>query len=176
MTSASLSIEWCGDRGMAAPLAALMVRNLDPSYISHSEMMEGRALDRERWTGALESQLEAEFRGVLESEAGAPGADRLAVAYRGSQPVALAVVEGPSGASPSFAVIADLIVDLPERGSGTGRRLMAWIEKELLRLGVRRLFLESGVRNERAHRFFKDSGFETCSVVMMKEIGARVRS
>ena len=35
---------------------------------------------------------------------------------------------------------------------------------------IRRLFLESGAHNSRAHNLFERSGFQVCSVVMMRSL------
>jgi hypothetical protein len=37
--------------------------------------------------------------------------------------------------------------------------------------GIRRLFLESGIANTRAHDFFEREGVHAVSVVMMKSLG-----
>jgi hypothetical protein len=39
----SLHISWCGDRGRANELANFFARNVDPEYISHSELQGRRA-------------------------------------------------------------------------------------------------------------------------------------
>jgi len=35
---------------------------------------------------------------------------------------------------------------------------------------IRRLFLESGLQNERAHHFFEQEGFHAVSVIMMRSL------
>jgi GNAT superfamily N-acetyltransferase len=48
--------------------------------------------------------------------------------------------------------------------------VLDWIAAEARAHGIRRLFLESGANNERAHAFFEREGFRPTSVVMMKSL------
>jgi len=69
-----------------------------------------------------------------------------------------------------YAVLEDVVVDGTQRGQGLGRWLLAKLMGLLRDMGVQSMFLESGVRNERAHSFFHVAGFTTVSVVMRKEL------
>ena len=51
-----------------------------------------------------------------------------------------------------------------------GKAILDWIADEARRREIGRLFLESGVRNERAHHLFEHEGFHVVSVVMMRSL------
>ncbi len=103
---------------------------------------------------------------------GAPGPDGkpIAVGEDGGRLVALAYVAFAASAPVPFAIVEDLIVSPAVRGRGAGKAVLEWIAAEARGRGIRRLFLESGIGNERAHAFFEREGFRPTSVVMMKEL------
>ena len=69
-----------------------------------------------------------------------------------------------------FATLEDLLIAPGMRGGGLGTRMLAWVRAECRARGFRRLFLESGVRNDAAHRFFERHGFVQTSIVMAQEL------
>ena len=69
-----------------------------------------------------------------------------------------------------FAIVEDLIVAPAMRGHGVGKAVLDWIAVEARAQGIRRLFLESGITNRRAHDFFEREGFRSVSMVMMKSL------
>jgi N-acetylglutamate synthase-like GNAT family acetyltransferase len=46
---------------------------------------------------------------------------------------------------------------------------MKWIIARAMDAGINRIFLESGLGNDRAHGFFEHLGFHQVSVVMMAD-------
>lgn len=79
------------------------------------------------------------------------------------------VTFAPDAPSP-FAVLDDLLIAPAMRGAGLGTGMLAWVHDQCRTRGVRRLFLESGLDNECAHRFFARHGFRQTSVVMVKDL------
>jgi GNAT superfamily N-acetyltransferase len=84
--------------------------------------------------------------------------------------VGLSFVTFAGSAPVPFAIVEDLIVDPARRNCGLGKAMMDWIVAEALSRDIRRLFLESGLRNKRAHDFFEREGFHPTSVVMMRSL------
>ena len=84
--------------------------------------------------------------------------------------LALAYVTFAASAPVPFAIGEDLIVSPGARGSGVGKAVLDWLADEARARGIRRLFLESGITNKRAHDFFEREGFHPTSVVMMKSL------
>ena len=77
MMADELSVNWCGDPAEAGRLAQFFVQQVDPDYLSHSEMQMGRAIDPGHWSIDLERVVAGEIRGAA---AGAEPGKRIAVA------------------------------------------------------------------------------------------------
>ena len=163
MPRRDISFAWGNEHSDAAALARFMADCLDPSYISHGEIQCGRAKDEHTFADDLVAVLERELGSTLTSHAG-----RLAVAHRNDELTALAIVELAQEAAQPYAVVEDVVVSREHRGDGLGTAFLGWLETELHALGIERLFLESGIGNHSAHRFFERHGYSVCSKVMTK--------
>jgi GNAT superfamily N-acetyltransferase len=133
---------------------------MDPITIARADLTsdEGRAL-----IGALNAEL-----GALYSE---PGANHFAldpeevsagrgvffVAYRDGSPVGCGALRRLDAGT---AELKRMYVAPLARGSGLGRRLVDALEAEARALGVRRLVLETGVRQAAALALYRATGFE----------------
>jgi GNAT superfamily N-acetyltransferase len=169
----ALEISWCGDASRADELAKFFSENVSARYISHSELQGARALTRTKWRPNLRSLLRSELVPRLETHTSVSPA-------KTSQPIAVAEASGIvralsfvtfAGSAPvPFGIVEDLIVDPAYRGKKIGRAMIKWIGDEAKKRKIKRLFLESGKHNERAHHFFHEVGFEVCSLVMMKSL------
>jgi putative acetyltransferase len=87
----------------------------------------------------------------------AEGSGTFTVVYRNELPVgcgALRLLD------PETAELKRMYVSPAERGKGLGRRLVAALEAEALALGVRRLVLETGVRQAAALALYRATGFK----------------
>lgn len=170
----SLNISWCRDVQKAGDLAEFFARNIGPEYISHSELQGSRALSPGEWHPNLVQILrdEIEPRLALTQER-LPGmtSKPILVAEKNGAVVALAFVTFAGGAPVPFAIIEDLIVTQEQRSSGIGKVVMDWITAEATARNIGRLFLESGVNNQRAHHFFEREGFQATSLVMVRFLG-----
>jgi GNAT superfamily N-acetyltransferase len=165
----SLSIAWCGTVSRASELADFFAGNVGPDYISHAELQGGRALSPTEWRPDLREVLHAELVPRLVGLS-RPDGKPIAVAERGGALVALAYVTFADTAPVPFAIVEDLIVAPAIRGHGIGKAMLDWIAAEGRTRGIRRLFLESGITNKRAHDFFEHEGFRPTSIVMMREL------
>jgi GNAT superfamily N-acetyltransferase len=152
-------------------LASFFARNVDPEYISHSELQGQRA----PWPGEWDPNLVQIVRDEIEprlaaTKDGAPEVTSrpVLVAEENGTVIGLALVTFAGTAPVPFANIEDVIVAPARRGRGIGKVLMNWIATEALARNICRLFLESGINNERAHHFFEREGFHIMSVVMMR--------
>jgi GNAT superfamily N-acetyltransferase len=168
--SDSLSIAWCDTQLRTSELADFFARNVGPDYISHAELQGGRALSPTDWRPNLREVLHAEIEPRL--VAGSPGWDgkSIAIAEQDGVLAALAYVTFAGSAPVPFAIVEDLIVAPATRGRGVGKAMLDWIAAEARTHRIRRLFLESGITNKRAHDFFEREGFHPTSVVMMKSL------
>lgn len=115
---------------------------------------------------ALIAELNAELTGMypepganhfgLAPEEVAPGRGAFVVIYRDGTPVgcgALRTVDAETGE------LKRMYVAPAARGTGLGRRLVAALEAEARALGLRRLVLETGTRQEAAVALYQATGF-----------------
>jgi len=92
----------------------------------------------------------------LDPEEIADGRGTFLVVYRGETPVgcgALRLLDAET------AELKRMYVSRPARGKGLGRRILAALEAEARALGVRRLVLETGVRQAAALALYRSTGF-----------------
>jgi GNAT superfamily N-acetyltransferase len=130
-------------------------------------------LSPDRWRDGLPEVLHEEIEPRLKQTAvGTPGRSSLPilVAEQDGALVGLSFVTFAGTAGVPFAIVEDLIVHPEMRSRGIGKAILDWIAQEARARDIGRLFLESGVRNERAHHFFEQEGFHIVSVVMMRSL------
>ncbi|WP_198670166.1 GNAT family N-acetyltransferase [Dyella sp. C9] len=68
--------------------------------------------------------------------------------------------------------ITTLVVDEHQRGQGIGRVLLDAAHAWFARHGCRTVELTSGIRRERAHRFYESNGYTRRSVRFVRQIDA----
>lgn len=170
--------EWIEDLAAVPELIDLFTRCAGTAYICNGELLDGRAESITSWSEDLPSLLSGEFSEAIGSGTGPDGrragilAVRIDAAIRG-----FAFVEiFRSARTRPHAFLHDIVVDPESRGRGIGADLMTRLKDELLREGVDRLFLESGMGNLQAHVFFERHGFRKLSISMMAELGAAPHS
>jgi N-acetylglutamate synthase-like GNAT family acetyltransferase len=166
----NLKISYCTNRKSAGALALFFARNVDTSYISHSEMQYGRAVSANRWSSAFPDLLRKEFAGLAKSSGREKDVFRLVQAELNGAIAGVAVVEFNNESIRPFAVLEDMVVDNKLRGAGIGARMLAWIEAEAVKRKIPEIYLESGIKNAKAHEFFDKHEFVVVSKVMMKDL------
>jgi ribosomal protein S18 acetylase RimI-like enzyme len=157
----------------ADALAKLFSGNLTAEYISHSELQGPRAPAPGKWTPNIDAVLRREIAERL----GPPQPEfprsnnwlGVVEAFDDDALVGLAFVTIAADAPIPYGVIEDIVIDTPRRGTGLGEEFMRWLIDSFARAGIRRTFLESGIGNEHAHHLFERLGFETTSIVMMRD-------
>ncbi|MBN8839257.1 MAG: GNAT family N-acetyltransferase [Sphingomonadales bacterium] len=160
------SIIYSWDKSVAVAISAAdfaaRVIGSDTRYISHGEVQTGLSPDGKRWADDLAALYRNDFTEL--------GDERdLLVARDGvGDIVGIAVLAWEESKRRRFAVLEDVAVDIDRRSLGIGEGLLTEIEARVTARGVEWLFLESGVQNNRAHRFFERHGFSTVSHVFAK--------
>lgn len=171
----AFELSWCNDLSQAGAFTALFLQQLSPSYISHAELQEQRAIAMGEWRPDLPAIFETQLRETLALDpATAPARVAVARTSGALAGFALVSIDEARRAARSFATLDDLVVDARFQGMGLGGQLFDWVCAELQRLGIQRLFLESGIGNARAHDFFHARGCTTVSVTMLKELDGTV--
>jgi GNAT superfamily N-acetyltransferase len=164
-------IEWCHDAREAQALADFFQQNITTKYISHAELQGPRTTESGEWAPDLGDVFMEEIIECCASPSigGREAFSRnICILRESGVLVGLAYVSVRRTRRKTFAVLEDIVIDRGRRGSDLGTALVTWVLGELERIGVRRIFLESGLGNESAHHFFEKLGFQQCSIVMVR--------
>jgi GNAT superfamily N-acetyltransferase len=117
-----------------------------------------------RWDAEAAQRIAAHFKALGPNE-------RIAGAWNGgNKPVGVAIVELVKRQTLVFAILNDILVAKDARLRGVGERMVRFIEEELRAEGVEWLFLESGLKNERAHKFFERLDYHETSRIFAKRL------
>jgi ribosomal protein S18 acetylase RimI-like enzyme len=170
LTIQDSTFAWADKDADHSTLADFFVRNVDPQYISHSEMQFGRAIDEQTWNPELRAKLFDEFAESCHGGLSPNQVDGVVVGRLTNEVVLIAVVHVHFETPVPFAVLEDIVVKRECRGQGIATAYLRWIETQARELNIRRLFLESGLDNDSAHHFFEHAGFKQCSIVMSKPL------
>jgi GNAT superfamily N-acetyltransferase len=161
---AVLNLRWNGD-GDAALAAAFAgdIISRDTAYISHGEIQTGLSPDGKAWVPNLGEIYADDFSDL-------DGRDLLVVRDDQGVIVAVAVLAWEESRRRRYAVLEDMAVDPARRSDGIGAQVLEAVASRVADQGVEWLFLESGLRNRRAHAFFERHGFHEISHVFGRRI------
>jgi GNAT superfamily N-acetyltransferase len=171
----TITLMWCKEAELAGDFGHFFASNISEEYISHSELQGPRAADIGSWVpdleGVLTKEIELRIKRVHDPKLDAKGDENLVMAaWDGDVLVGLSLVSFFLRVPVAYGVIEDLVVSKDRRGEGIGTKMLDWITREAKNHNCHRLFLESGITNTHAHRFFEDQGFIPCSIVMFKRL------
>lgn len=166
---AGIRITWLEDPEQIDSVATFFSSSIDPSYISHSELMFGRAISQREWSPTLLDVVKTEFHKRVPWQGGNT-TKKIVVGYDGATLVAVALLDFHLNVPIPFAIIEDIAVSREFRDRGLGQRMLDWIFAEARLQRVARVFLESGLDNHAAHHFFERNGFKQVSIVMMTQL------
>ena len=169
-----LTIGWCSDVARSDELARFFAAHVAPEYLSHSELQGPRAIDVGRWRPGIEGIFHEEIaKRVAEGQGrvdAVVSSFPILEARRDGRLAGMAFVSIVLDAPVPYAILEDVVVDPQLRGGGVGSAIIDWVSERAKAAGCKRVFLESGLGNHRAHHLFEHKGFETCSIVMMKRL------
>lgn len=164
----SLVIRWGHDVTLAGELASLFSRNTSVQYISHGELMEGRAIAPNAWAPDLEERLTVEFGKALSH---APmESSNIVTAYYQNQLVGFILLEYETSPAGKYALLSDIVVEKNKRNLNIGEHMIEWTSAALKENHIQSLFAESNIANTIAHRFLEKNGFVTISKVFRKVV------
>jgi ribosomal protein S18 acetylase RimI-like enzyme len=132
-------------------------------YISHGEIQTGLSPDGRSWAENLSTLYLADFSDLKDR-------DLLVARAQDGAIAAVAILAWEETPRMRFAVIEDLVVDPALRSAGVGAQMIAALSARVQERGVEWVFLESGLRNERAHAFFRRHGFAEVSHVFARRL------
>jgi GNAT superfamily N-acetyltransferase len=172
-TLPNIEFRWSRSPGEAKRLAQLFADHLSPAYISHSELQGPRAQMPGVWSPDIATILEQDIRSRINQPLD-PAADEetrlVAVALVDQVVSGVFLVSFNRIAPIPFCIIEDMMLIPEYRNHGLGKMFFDWIATQSRERGIGRLFLESGISNEPAHRLFDSVGFRKVSIVMMKQL------
>ena len=155
----------------AKELAEFFNACLTPDYISHQELQGYRAVAPGVWAKDVLTVLEHEIRERLREPCSAfpPTGNWQGVIVAEEQEtlIGLSLVTISRLSAIPYGIVEDIVINSADRGHAKGDAMMRWIIEHFQRAGIKRIFLESGITNERAHHFFERLGFKQTSIVMI---------
>ena len=158
------------DARRAKAVVRLIGENTTTNYITHTEVLEGRAEHTRRWAHFRRSMLIADIRSAIRRKRKGEGGVLAARKGKGKRNRILGVAVLRYDKRHRYGVIEDIVVDVRTRGTGVGSQLMAAAFRTMKEAGMENVILESGCRNKDAHRFFKRHGFKEAAVMFMKSL------
>jgi len=149
-------------------LVNIFISNIDNNYISHGEVIVGRAINLKEWKANLFEIIKKELITALTNENNENEYNKLALCELDNRFIGIAIIE--FNRITNVSILSDIVIDNKLRGYNIGGSFISWIEKELKSQNIGMIFLESGIRNSLAHDFFEKVGYRKSSIVMAKEI------
>ncbi|PIF45968.1 acetyltransferase (GNAT) family protein [Chryseobacterium sp. 52] len=154
--------QWLTDKTRINELVDFFITHKTDSYISHSEIMYGRALDSQHWNPDLRAVFTEQLMNDYD--------------YDGTSKLNILIVENDNGVivgmlvfnvinSPfkKYAILEDMLLDSSVRGQSLGSKLLENVIQKSKEWNISFIMLESGVNNHGAHHFFSKYGFEKVS-------------
>ncbi|GHV67946.1 hypothetical protein FACS1894199_14400 [Bacteroidia bacterium] len=134
------------------------------SYISHGEVICGRATHDLKWAKDIMTQMKKEFVDYFKN------ADKYIVfeIYCEDELVGFAIIE--LYRATRVAVLADIMIKRNYQGGGIGTEAIHKIEGCLKSENIDMILLESGINNKNVHAYFEKNGYAEISVVYSKII------
>lgn len=168
-SKSQISFRWDNSPAAAREAATFAGRVIgsDTRYISHGEIQTGLSEDGARWAENLDDLYLEDFFEL--------GADRdlLVASDADGVIVGMLVLAWEETSRRRFAVLEDMAVEPALRSAGIGEKLLSRTEARVRERGIEWLFLESGLENHGAHRFFERHEFKPISHVFAKRVAAQ---
>lgn len=167
----NITFQWATDKNQAAACAAFFCANVNQSYISHSEVLCGRAIDAHTWSPNLQQIVTNEIASASPATLETGKGKAVLTAWDKNICVGLLIVSadtGPTGIP--YATLDDIVVDKNYRHAHIAQRMCQMAEETLKRLHITQFLLESGKDNAAAHHALERLGFAQISISMMKRL------
>ncbi|MGE8434731.1 GNAT family N-acetyltransferase [Chryseobacterium joostei] len=154
--------KWLTDKTRVPELVDFFIAHKTDSYISHSEIMYGRALDSNHWN----PDLRAVFTEQLMTDYDYNEASKLNILVAENDNgdiLGMLVFNVINSPFKKYAILEDMLLDQTVRGQSLGSKLLEEVIRESKNWNVSFIMLESGVDNHGAHHFFGKYGFKKVS-------------
>jgi ribosomal protein S18 acetylase RimI-like enzyme len=169
--SSTIGIGFLANARRLRALVRVIQANTNTNYITHSEVIEHRAEHTRRWAHFRRSMLADDIRRAIRRHKRGEGG--VLAATRGRAILGVAVLS--YDLKHRYGIVEDIVVNAHHRGEGIGHRLMAAATDAMRDAGLENVILESGIRNESAHEFFRRHGFREAAKMFLKHLHDRER-
>ncbi|MCS4305598.1 MULTISPECIES: GNAT family N-acetyltransferase [Chryseobacterium] len=154
--------QWLTDKTRVKELVDFFITHKTDSYISHGEMMSGRAIDSHHWNPDLDVILTEQLLTDFNSD-GSTKLNILIAEDENKQIVGMMVFNVINSPFKKYAILEDMLLDQSVRGQSLGSKLLEKAIEESKNWNISFILLESGVDNHGAHHFFGKYGFQKVS-------------
>ncbi|WP_160139892.1 GNAT family N-acetyltransferase [Chryseobacterium sp. c4a] len=154
--------QWLKDKTRVKELVDFFITHKTDSYISHGEMMSGRAVDSHHWNPDLDIILTEQLLTDFNSD-GSSKLNILVAENENEEIVGMLVFNVINSPFKKYAILEDMLLDQSVRGQSLGSKLLEKAIEESKNWHVSFILLESGVNNHGAHQFFNRYGFKKVS-------------
>jgi GNAT superfamily N-acetyltransferase len=154
--------QWLKDKTRVKELVDFFITHKTDSYISHGEMMSGRAVDAHHWNPDLEVILTEQLLTDFNSD-GSSKLNILIAEDENKEIVGMMVFNIINSPFKKYAILEDMLLDQSVRGQSLGSKLLEKAIEESKSWNIGFILLESGVNNHGAHQFFNRYGFKKVS-------------
>ncbi|MDH6253885.1 ribosomal protein S18 acetylase RimI-like enzyme [Chryseobacterium sp. H1D6B] len=155
--------QWLTDNTRTKELVDFFITHKTESYISHGEIISGRADNPKTWSSNLESILTAQFNADFGDENNSTKLKILIAENQEGNIIGMLVFHVIYSGFKNYAVLEDMLLDNAVRGQALGSRLLEQAVEEAKSWNINFILLESGIDNQGAHHFFEKYGFKKVS-------------
>lgn len=156
--------QWLNDKTRVKELVDFFIIHKTESYISHGEMISGRAESPNQWSTELESILTAQFNTDFNAENNSTSKLKILIAENNEGAIiGMLVFNIIYSGFKNYAVLEDMLLDQSVRGQSIGSSLLENAINESKNWNIDFMMLESGINNKGAHHFFEKYGFKKVS-------------
>ncbi|MCL8538133.1 GNAT family N-acetyltransferase [Chryseobacterium gallinarum] len=154
--------QWLTNKARVRELVDFFITHKTDSYISHGEIMSGRALDSQHWNPDLDVILTEQLLTDFNSD-GSSKLNILIAENENAEIVGMMVFNVINSPFKKYAILEDMLLDQSVRGQSLGSKLLEKAIEESKNWNISFILLESGVNNHGAHQFFNRYGFKKVS-------------
>lgn len=154
--------QWLTDKSRVKELVDFFITHKTDAYISHGEMMSGRAIDSHHWNPDLELILTEQLITDFNSD-GNSKLNILIAENENGEIVGMMVFNLINSPFKKYAILEDMLLDQSVRGQSLGSTLLEKAIHESKNWNISFILLKSGVNNHGAHNFFSRYGFKKVS-------------
>lgn len=163
-TMMQYTTKWLTDKSRIKELVDFFITHKTESYISHGEIISGRAENANQWSPNLETILTEQLRSDFNSESVSSSQLKILIAENNEGTIiGMLIFNVIYSGFKNYAILEDMLLDQSIRGQAIGSTLLEKAIQESKNWNINFILLESGMENKGAHHFFEKYGFRKVS-------------